>query len=93
MKACEEEGFQPEIVCESSQKEFIIKMVAAKLGIALLPSRIAQNITDEHVIAVPLSEIPLHLNLSMIWKGNNYIPIAVREFISVVKESMKKGTF
>ena len=42
---CKLAGFQPTIICETSQREFMTQMVAAKLGIALLPRQICASIS------------------------------------------------
>lgn len=83
LEACAAHQFFPNIVCESSQKDFIIEMVAAKLGIALLPSKICEQMNHKQLISIPFSQPILHLELGMIWKKNEYLPFAVREFISV----------
>lgn len=83
LEECSAHNFFPNIVCESSQKDFIIEMVEAKLGVALLPSKICENINNENIIAIPFTKPNLHLELGMIWKKDNYLSFAVREFISV----------
>lgn len=85
LEVCSSHGFFPNIVCESSQKDFIIEMVEAKLGVALLPSKICENIKNERILSLPFSDPLLHLELGMIWKKDNYLPYAVREFIAVAK--------
>ncbi|WP_188456604.1 LysR family transcriptional regulator [Virgibacillus oceani] len=84
--ACEQSGFYPNIVCESSQKDFMIEMVEAKLGIALLPSKICSQITNENIAAIPFNKPIVNLELGMIWKKNRYLPYAVREFITKAKQ-------
>ena len=86
IERCKEEGFLPHIVCESSQKDFIIEMVEAKLGIALLPSHICEKLSKDNVKTIPFEKPDIHLELGMIWKKDNYLPFAVREFINVAKK-------
>lgn len=85
LEECALNHFFPNIVCESSQKDFIIEMVAAKLGVALLPSKICNQINNDEIVSIPLQHSSLHLELGMIWKKDNYIPFAVREFISLAE--------
>lgn len=87
MEECARHGFYPNIVCESSQKEFMIEMVEAKLGIAFLPSKIAKSITSKQAVAIALEASNLSLDLGLIWKKDIYLPFAVREFISMTQES------
>ncbi|MBR3119354.1 MULTISPECIES: LysR family transcriptional regulator [Oceanobacillus] len=83
IEACEEHGFYPNVVCESSQKDFMIEMVGAKLGVALLPSKICAQITNDEIKAIPFKKTVVNLDLAMIWKKDKYIPYAVREFIAM----------
>jgi len=80
---CASHQFYPKIVCESSQKDFMIEMVEAKLGVALLPSQICERISNNKIKTIPFQHPEVHLELGMIWKKDNYLPFAVREFISL----------
>lgn len=81
VRTCLAHQFYPEIVCESSQKDFMMQMVAANLGIALLPKKICDEMNNKELKAIPFTEIPIHLDLRMIWRKGQYIPYAVRAFI------------
>ncbi|WP_249871354.1 LysR family transcriptional regulator [Oceanobacillus saliphilus] len=83
IEACENHGFYPNIVCESSQKDFMIEMVEAKLGVALLPSKICGQINSDKIKAIPFTRPVVNLELGMIWKKDKYVPHAVREFIAM----------
>ena len=86
MEECSKHGFHPNVVCESSQKDFMIELVEAKLGVALLPSKICNEISNQGIIALPLSQSNINLELGMIWRKNKYLPFSVREFIAMSKE-------
>ncbi|QKY70398.1 LysR family transcriptional regulator [Lentibacillus sp. CBA3610] len=83
MAACSRHGFEPKVVCESSQKDFMIEMVGAKLGVTLLPSRICSQIENENLAAIPFTQPEVNLELGMIWNKDKYLPYAVREFIGM----------
>ncbi|MEC5423186.1 LysR family transcriptional regulator [Virgibacillus sp. C22-A2] len=83
IEACESHGYYPNVVCESSQKDFMIEMVEAKLGIALLPSKICVKINNDKIKAIPFTRSVVNLELGMIWKKDKYVPHAVREFIAM----------
>lgn len=87
---CSKNGFVPTITCESSQKDFIIEMVGAKLGIALLPSRICKEINDPKIVSIPIAFSELNLELGMIWKKNKYLSFAVREFIAMSEQFLEE---
>lgn len=88
IEECEKNGFTPNIVCESSQKDFMVDMVEGNLGIALLPSKICQEIHYKNIKAIPLDSSFLHLEMGMIWKKDKYLPFAVREFITMSKNQL-----
>ncbi|MGP4078912.1 LysR family transcriptional regulator [Pseudalkalibacillus sp. R45] len=85
LEECSRNGFTPNVVCQSSQKDFMIEMVEAKLGVALLPSKIANSHLHPEIRAIPLANSNLSLELGLLWKTNKYLPFAVREFIEMSK--------
>ncbi|MFC5712972.1 LysR family transcriptional regulator [Thalassorhabdus alkalitolerans] len=87
---CSKHNFHPNIVCESSQKDFLLGMVEAKLGVALLPSRICRDINNKEVTSIPLSGSAINLELGMIWKKDKYLSFAVREFVTVSQQYVNR---
>ncbi|MBB6448275.1 DNA-binding transcriptional LysR family regulator [Geomicrobium halophilum] len=81
IEECLKNGFYPQVVCESSQKDFMLEMIAAKLGVGLLPSQVANEIPKPTLTTVPLTGDPIKLNLGVIWKKNVYQSFAARAFI------------
>lgn len=88
-KACEHAGYQPKIVFESSQWDFMIKLVSEGFGIALLPLSIVKKAKDQSVISVPLNEKDLTWHLSMIWRRNHYLSFAARAWIEESAKALK----
>ncbi|SFE11512.1 DNA-binding transcriptional regulator, LysR family [Lentibacillus persicus] len=85
MEACAYYGFDPKVVCESSQKDFMIEMTGAKLGSTLLPSRICKQIENDKLVAIPFTQPVVNLELTMIWNKEKYMPYAVEEFINMAE--------
>ncbi len=79
---CVKVGFQPHIVYESSQWDLISGMVAANLGIALLPETICREINRERIRILPLVEPVIPWQLGMIWRKDRYLSYAAREWIA-----------
>jgi DNA-binding transcriptional LysR family regulator len=86
---CSKHDFRPNIVCESSQRDFMIEMVEARLGVALLPSKICNEINSSTISAVPFLNANISLELGMIWNKNKYLPFAVREFIAMSEDFLE----
>ncbi len=78
---CKLAGFQPIIICETSQREFMTQMVAAKLGIALLPSKICRELDPARIISVPLTDPQIILHLAVIWRKDRYMSVAARRWL------------
>jgi DNA-binding transcriptional LysR family regulator len=83
---CRAIGFDPQIVYESSQWDFIGEMVAENLGIAMLPNRICQLLDPAKVTASALIEPVIPWRLAMVWKRSGYLSLATREWIKFNRE-------
>jgi DNA-binding transcriptional LysR family regulator len=81
VEKCLQCGFQPKVVCESSQRDFMTEAAAANLGIALLPKKICSELDEKKVRAIPLSEPAVYLQLVVIWKKDKYMSFAAREWL------------
>lgn len=90
IEECAKCKFFPTIACETTQKDLFIEMVQAKIGIALLPQKIAQKITYPSIKCIPFKEQTIHLELGITWKKNKYLPFAVREFIELARQFESK---
>lgn len=89
IEECSKHEFQPNIVCESSQKDFLLGMVEGKLGVALLPSKICHEINSKELTILPFSETEINLELGLVWKKNKYLSFAVKEFISTSQQFLE----
>lgn len=88
---CVKVGFQPHIVYESSQWDLISGMVAANLGIALLPETICREIDRERIRILPLIEPSIPWQLGMIWRKDRYLSYAAREWLSFTQGILKEN--
>ena len=81
LNRCKVAGFQPIIICETSQREFMTQMVEAGLGIALLPSKICAELNPKAVVSIPLAEPRMYLQLAIIWRKDRYLSFAARRWL------------
>lgn len=86
IQECIQVGFQPRILHESSQWDFISEMVAANLGIAFLPETICNTLNRDRVRTVPLVGPVIPWHLAMIWRRDGYLSYAAREWIRFTKK-------
>jgi DNA-binding transcriptional LysR family regulator len=85
LDACRREGFTPRIASESSQWDFMANMVAADVGVALLPSTMCRRIAGAHVKVLPLVRPELRWDIALVWRRGRYLPPAARAFVEVVR--------
>ncbi len=85
-EACIREGFEPRIAYESTQWDFIGEMVAADLGIALLPDSVCSKIDNPHIKVIPTLTPQVNWNLALIWGKNHYLSHAAKAWIKFMGE-------
>ncbi len=83
--ACKSAGFQPQISYESSQWDLIIELVAAKLGITLLPKAIYEKQNNPDITMVPLRSPSLPWQLGIITKKNTHHTLALEKFLEMAR--------
>jgi DNA-binding transcriptional LysR family regulator len=91
LDACRREGFSPQVASESSQWDFMAAMVAADVGVALLPRTICRRLDSSQVKVLPLVEPELRWDLALIWKKDRHLSPAARAFIEVVRRHAEPG--
>ncbi|KIL45058.1 cidABC operon transcriptional activator CidR [Jeotgalibacillus soli] len=89
--SCNNVGFTPHIISESSHHSFIEEMVAFKLGISLLPESICHNL-NKNVRSVKVVNPSISWNLAIIWKKNQYLSYAAKEWLQFTKQQLTKGS-
>ncbi|WP_168735915.1 LysR family transcriptional regulator [Cohnella fermenti] len=86
---CIREGFEPNIVYESSHWDFMFEMVAAGLGITLLPELIYGQAAEGRIRVIRRLEPQIPWNLAIIWRKDRYLSQAARGFIDFAREEFK----
>jgi DNA-binding transcriptional LysR family regulator len=89
VEECTKNGFYPNVVCESSQKDFMLEMVESNIGVSLFPGKICNKINNPNIAVLPFHDAKVCLELGMIWKKNRHLPFAVREFISMSEQQLQ----
>ena len=77
LDACEAAGFLPQIAGQSRHWDFIGELVAADVGIALLPEPIARSLDPARVAVRPLAAPELTWELGLVWR-EGYLSRAAR---------------
>ncbi len=83
--ACQQHGFIPREVARSGQISFIAALVAAGIGVAVLPRMIAQR----HVHGLPmalLDERELVWHMALIWRRGSFLSHAAQAWLQLASE-------
>lgn len=83
-------GFDPHVVCKSSQWDFIAKMVEFDMGIAILPKIYCDQLDREKFNISLLIEPNLNWTLSMAWNTSVVMSPATRAWLEIVKQNKEK---
>ncbi|WP_208586786.1 LysR family transcriptional regulator [Gracilibacillus suaedae] len=89
IQACKNAGFEPKIVSETSQIDFLEEMVATNLGVTLLPDSTSQSFT-KNIERIPIVNPIISWNLAFIWKKETYLSQINKQFITFTKEKLIK---
>jgi DNA-binding transcriptional LysR family regulator len=90
LDACRRAGFTPQVASESSQWDFMAAMVAADVGVALLPQTICRRLDPAQVTVLPLVEPEMRWDLALIWRRGRHLPPAARAFVEVVRGRVER---
>ncbi|KAA9021744.1 LysR family transcriptional regulator [Niallia endozanthoxylica] len=82
-KQCISEGFEPNILFKSSQWDFMSEIVAANLGVTILPESICNRIENEQIKILNLFPAT-PWNLAVVTKKGKYVSNAARTFIDFI---------
>jgi DNA-binding transcriptional LysR family regulator len=88
MDACRRAGFKPQVASESSHWDFIVALVAANLGVALLPHTICRQLDPAQVRTVPLSDPVIPWDVALIWHRDRHLPPATRAWLALCEQRL-----
>lgn len=83
--ACRASGFEPNIVAQSSQTDFMIELVRAGLGVAIVP-RVVTTRLPEAMSSVALDEPDCRWVMTMAWRRDGYLSRAASAWLDLVRE-------
>lgn len=94
VKWCEEAGFQPRVVFESTNIETVQSLVAAGMGIGFVPRMVTRQRNSEFVpVYVSITHPSPSRTLVMAYRKGRYRSKASQAFIETMKEILKEEYF
>jgi DNA-binding transcriptional LysR family regulator len=85
MQAFHEQGFTPKIAARSGQWDFLVAMVQAGMGVAILPEPLCQRLDKSSVSWLPL-EPQMRWDLGLIWHQGSYLSQSAQAWIALCRE-------
>lgn len=86
LDASQRAGFEPNIIAQSSQIDFMIELVGAGLGVAFLPRMIAAQRCNSSVRHVLLDDAGTEWIMAMAWRRDAYLSGAAKAWLDLVRE-------
>lgn len=86
--ACRARGFSPHPAARSSQVDFIIALVAAGLGVALLPRLLTEGRNLSPLATALLDETDLRWRAALVWRKGAKLSPAARAWLALAREKL-----
>lgn len=90
LEACGRAGFEPRLGLESDDRETILGLVAAGVGVTLMPRLIAQHTRVDGPVIIDLLEPRLLREVGIVWHPQRYLPQAARNFMTLLRELVQE---
>lgn len=88
---CSMAGFQPNILCESSQWDFIAEMVSLNQGVTILPAPILKRFRSDNIRFLSIDEPKFPWDVGMIRLKDNYKSHPIQLFLDWMERNHKEG--
>lgn len=85
---CQQAGFSPKVAQEAIQMQTIVSLVAAEMGVAIVPASL-QNLQRIGVVYKTVQELTPKVAIAMIWRKNETSPTVLR-LVEIVKQAAQQ---
>ncbi len=86
VSASQQTGFEPQVKLESNESQRIRRLVARRMGVAILPRSDAVSAGAE-VAVVKLIEPSLHRDITLAWREERRLPPAAAAFLALARST------
>jgi DNA-binding transcriptional LysR family regulator len=91
IEACHQAGFEPQVVFESEDRETILGLVAAGVGITFTTRFTAHHTRVDGPVTVDIVEPRLRREVGVVWRRNRYLPQAARNLIILLEDVVRNS--
>lgn len=85
---CKRHGFNPNVVCECPDATMLLSLVAAGVGVTLVPKSTLLTLPSNNTIALDLEDSTILSNSAVIWLKNRYLSKSARHLIETFEHSI-----
>jgi DNA-binding transcriptional LysR family regulator len=89
LAACQRQGFQPRVAAHSGQTDFIQALVAAGLGVALLPALVVGDTARPAIARTLLEDDQLRWRIALAWRREGRLSPAARAYLDLARIALK----
>jgi DNA-binding transcriptional LysR family regulator len=87
ISACSKAGFQPKIMMQSANWDFLLAMVSGKQGVTMLPSPICKKFNNKNIRIIPITDELLKWSIVIITKKFKLMPSVENIFIDFTQKN------
>jgi DNA-binding transcriptional LysR family regulator len=88
IEGCRAAGFEPRVALEGGEMETVLRMVAAGLGVSLVPQLAFEGAPRSGVIALPVSDPPLSRTLGVAHRHDRPLSPAAEAFVATLRDAV-----
>lgn len=89
LESCRKAGFEPRIVCESGELGTVRALVAAGLGLAIVPRLAAGNLPST-ILAVAIREPKMQRQIAAVWQKGGVLSPAAATLVALAAELLSQ---
>ncbi|MFC0402633.1 LysR family transcriptional regulator [Paraburkholderia rhizosphaerae] len=89
LHACRSAGFAPTVVSRSEHWDFMVALVLAGVGIALLPAPYCRRLDATQFTCRPVVEPEIPWEIAIGWRRNGYLSHAARAWLDVARDALR----
>jgi LysR family transcriptional regulator, transcription activator of glutamate synthase operon len=87
LNACLEAGFTPRVVLDGGEMDTLLRLVAAGVGVTIVPRLAVQN--NNNVVALQVTDMELKRSLGLVWRGDRLASPAARALREFLVEHLR----
>src|SRR5471030_718889 len=86
---CTSRRVSPNITCRTAQLSTVFAMVAAGLGVSIVPAMAARAHTDARQVFMPIEDVPLEREIVVAWRRDREHSPLARAFVEILRDELR----